>query len=175
MANKSKWVIVLAAALALGNLTGLSASSTTQVAIVKVQVESVFELSLDRTDVDFAAMKPGTIKYDIPATGIRVITKSNTGRKWMLKVNTVSELRSGDNTIDNQNFSWYGWTEGRGKWYGTGSDTLTLTPATAYESSDSEGLNLPWGTSNVFKFRLNVPQTQKAGNYETVVRFTLTE
>ena len=52
---------------------------------------------------------------------------------------------------------------------------FSTLPMLAYESSSEEGINLPLGTKNVFKFKLDVPPDQKAGRYETVVRFTLTE
>ena len=144
-------------------------------ATARVQVTSVFEIALDRSDIDFETMKPGTMKYDIPATGIKITTKTNTGNKWYLLINALSNLSDGDKYIDNSNFYWYGWSEGKGRWYGTGEDTMQLTPITAYESSVDETVNYPDGTNNYFKFKLNIPKIQQPGNYESIIRFTITE
>ncbi|MFA5880015.1 MAG: hypothetical protein WC860_07565 [Candidatus Margulisiibacteriota bacterium] len=154
---------------------GYAGQIDTAIALAKVQVATVFAISLDRTDIDFGEMRPGEVKYDIPATGIKVTTKTNTGNKWYLLINTLTELRAGDRYIDNKYFGWYGWTEGQGKWFGTGDNSITLNPFTVYESSVDEGLNLPNGTNNIFKFKLDLPKDQPAGRYEASVRFTLTE
>ncbi len=161
--------------LLLSSVAPVFADSATQLAIAKVTVDTVFELSLDRTDIDFGQMSPGEVKNDIPASGIKVISKSNSGKKWYLRVNAIDKLRDGDQAIDNSHFFWYGWSEGKGRWAGTGNDMFSTLPMLAYESSSEEGINLPLGTKNVFKFKLDVPPDQKAGRYETVVRFTLTE
>lgn len=150
-------------------------AATVQNATVTVKINPIFSISIDRDDIDFGIMKPGQTKYDIPATGIKVNVKSNTGNPWYLKLNNTDDLSSGSAIISNDNFYWYGWTEGKGKWYGTGTDQLTTTPIVAYASTDQEGLNMPNGTNNYFKFKLKVPQDQVGGRYETTVQFTITE
>ena len=142
---------------------------------VKVEVKSIFKMSLDRADINFRDMLPGQTRENIPETGIKVTSYSNTGRQWFIKLNTVSDLRDGERTIDSKYFQWYGWTEGKGKWTGTGGDVFKQTPALAYISDSSEYVNLPNGVDNYFKFRLTVPQNQVAGFYETIVQFTMTE
>ncbi len=158
-------------------MAGFTYAVNVDTAIVnaRVEVASVFEISLDRPDIDFGEMRPGETKTDIPATGIKVKAKTNTGNRWYLLMNAISELRFGDKYIDNKYFSWYGWSEGQGKWYATGETPMSLVPFTVYESTTDEGINLPNGTTNVFKFKLDLPRDQVAGKYETIVRFTLTE
>jgi hypothetical protein len=151
------------------------AVSDSQIATAKVHVESVFEITLDRSDIDFESMRPGQIKYDIPATGIKVTTKCNTNNKWYLLINSLDEMRDGNKYINNNNFYWYGWTSGKGKWFGTGDNTMKITPVTVYEASELETINLPQGTDNFFKFKLEVPADQQPGNYESSIRFTITE
>ncbi len=141
----------------------------------KVTVEEVFTLSVDRDDIDFYQVKPGDQRYDIPPTGIRVITKSNSGDPWYLKLRVSEPLSNGRSIISNEHFGWYGWTEGSGTWYGTGKEYLLETPSLAYRSTASEGLNADPGVANVFKFKLDVPKNQQAGHYETTVQFILTE
>ena len=82
----------------------------------RVTVEEVFSLSVDRDDIDFFTMKPGESRYDIPSTGIRVTTKSNTGKPWFLKVRATEPLSAGKASIPPENFRWYGWSEGSGTW-----------------------------------------------------------
>ena len=167
--------LVLGLFLLVLSASSLYAATTTQLAVATVTVKSIFELTLDRTDIDFGSMRPGDVKYDIPPTGIKVTSRSNSGQKWSLKVSAATDFRDGDRVIENQNFYWYGWTEGAGKWYGTGEDKFATLPITVYESTDSEGINLPNGTNNFFKFKLALPQNQRAGQYATLVKFTLTE
>jgi len=157
------------------NQSLFAANQTSASAVAKVHVESIFSIELNRTDIDFESISPGESKYDVPATGIKVTTKTNTGRSWSLAINALSNFKSNDHTIDNQNFQWYGWTEGKGTWKGEKENTMTLTPVTVYESSDIEALNYPEGTHNFFKFKLSIPSNQKPGDYQTIIRFTITE
>jgi hypothetical protein len=165
------WFGVLAAGvLFMGHLEAVDVSVT-----ARVTVEQVFSISVDRDTIDFYNMKPGESRMDVPPTGIRVTTKSNTGNPWFLKIKAVEPLTSGRNAIPNENFKWYGWTEGSGTWYGTGKENLLATSMVTYASSLSEGLNADPGVANVFKFKLDVPQNQAAGSYESTVQFILTE
>ena len=141
----------------------------------RVTVEEVFSLSVDRDDVDFSNMKPGDSRVDIPASGIKVTTKSNSGQPWYLKLRVTEPLSNGRSFIPEENFKWYGWTEGSGTWFGTGKEFLLTTPHIAYASTAAEGLNADPGVANVFKFKLDVPKNQEAGYYETQVQFILTE
>ena len=108
--------IVLITLLCILSSSGYAA--TVQNATVTVKINPVFSISIDRDDIDFGIMKPGQTKWDIPATGIKVNVKSNTGNPWYLRINNTDDLSSGSAIIDNDNFFWYGWTEGKGKWYG---------------------------------------------------------
>ena len=141
----------------------------------RVTVEQVFTLSVDRDDINFYDMKPGETRTDIPAAGIRVTTKSNTGHAWFLKLRETEPLTNGKSVIPDENFGWYGWTEGSGTWMGTGKEHMLMTPQVAYVSTSAEGLNADPGVANVFKFKLDVPKNQEAGNYQTTVQFILTE
>lgn len=170
--NKKFWISLIVVLLMGTRAFAGSASAT---AVATVHVESVFSIELNRSDVDFESMRPGELKYDIPASGIKVTTKSNTGNKWYLLINSLSELRDGDKYIDNKYFKWYGWSEGKGKWVGTGEDSMELTPQLAYESTQEEGLSYPDGVPNYFKFKIAIPKSQQPGNYQSTIRFTITE
>ncbi len=162
-------ILVLTAAAAL------AVQSADQQATFTVNVASVFELSIDQGFIDFGRMNPGETKWNMPPAGIMIQAKTNGGKPWYLKISNDSPFSSASNVIPNSNFSWYGWTSGAGKWYGTGENSMSITPALVYSSGAGEDNNLPAGTVNHMKFRLKVPANQAPGNYTTVVKFTMTE
>lgn len=150
---------------------------------VHVRVVSKFELSVDRTFIDFEDMDPGEMKAGVPESGIRVSAKSNSGRPWYLTLNTVRELTNGSDFIPNENFFWFGWKAkgATGKFYGEKQQLFTHTPSLVYVPSPDEYNNLRKvetrleGTDVFLKFGLRVPFKQNSGEYHTVVRFTMTE
>lgn len=152
-----------------------AAQSATQQATFSVDVATVFELSIDQGFVDFGRMSPGETKWNMPPAGIMVQAKTNCGKPWFLKISNDAPFTSGQNYIPNSNFQWYGWTQGNGKWHGTGENVMSVTPALVYSSGVGEENNLPGGTINFLKFKLKIPNNQAPGNYTTVVKFTMTE
>ena len=151
------------------------ASTQSQTATFTVTISSVFELSIDQGTIDFGRMKPGDTKWNIPASGVTVTSRTNNGKPWYLKVSSSSPFFSGNNFIPNENFTWSGWTDGSGRWYGTGNDAVLSSPKIAYASGNGEENNLPNGTVNHMKFKLAVPGSQAPGFYTTDVTFTMTE
>ena len=149
--------------------------SSTRTAPISVTVGSYFRLSVDRGSVDFEKMKPGETKDNVPVEGVIVTGKTNTENPWYLKISNDSPLSSGPYTIPNTNFIWYGWTDGAGTWYGTGTNQLTFVPDLVYASSANEGNNMPNGTNNHLKFKLSIPKGQPGGKYLSNVKLTLTE
>jgi hypothetical protein len=142
---------------------------------IVVTVGNYFRLSVDRGSVDFEKMNRGQTKDNIPVEGVIVTSKTNTGNPWYLKISNDSPLSNGPFVIPNSNFIWYGYSEGKGKWYGNGLDPIMLTPTLMYASDLTEGNNLPKGTLNHLKFKLSIPRGQAGGKYISTVRLTLTE
>ena len=149
--------------------------SSTRTAPISVTVGSYFRLSVDRGSVDFEKMRPGETKDNVPGEGVIVTGKTNTGKPWYLKISNDSPLSSGPYMISNTNFIWYGWTEGAGTWYGTGTNQMTFVPDLVYSSGANEGNNMPNGTNNHLKFKLSIPKGQPGGKYLSNVKLTLTE
>ena len=149
--------------------------SSTRTAQISVTVGSYFRLSVDRGSVDFEKMKPGETKDNVPVEGVIVAGKTNTGNPWYLKISNDSPLSSGPYVIPNTNFIWYGWTDGAGTWYGTGTNQLTFVPDLVYSSSANESNNMPNGTNNHLKFKLTIPKGLPGGKYLSNVKLTLTE
>lgn len=150
---------------------------------VSVKVNSKFELKVDRSNIDFENMDPGEVKNGVPAGGIRVSAKTNSGRPWYVTISTVKELSNGDDYIPNENFYWYGWKSkaANGTFYGKEKQIFTTEPALLYSPSSDEYNNMRLvkgkleGTDVFVKFGLKVPLRQNSGDYHTIVRFTMTE
>jgi hypothetical protein len=141
---------------------------------VTVLVQGSFNLIVNSDSFDFARLAPGQTGEMDRSDGITVTGASSGGNPWYLKVATVKPLTSGTNYIPNENFTWYGTSEGTGAWYGSGEKTFADTANTAYVSSVSESEQIN-KVVNKFKFRLHAPEDTKPGNYTTTVMFTMTE
>lgn len=170
-----KKIVLVAMATFLLSQGASQALTSSQLTTFNVTVSTLFQLSIDQGYIDFGKMKPGEIKGNIPPEGVTVQAQTNNSKPWYLKICNSSPFTYGDEIIPNNNFMWSGWTDGSGKWYGTGNNKMTTTPTLIYESAVSEYNNLPAGTSGHLKFRLKVPDDQAPGNYTTTVKFTMTE
>lgn len=155
------------------SLESFALQATNSVAVT-VTVQGSFNLIVDTDSFDFARLAPKQTGEMTRAEGIAVTGISSAGNPWCLQVATEKPLTSGSNTIPNENFTWYGSSEGTGSWYGTGEKSLADAAGTAYVSSVKEA-NEAGKVVNRFKFRLHVPEDTKAGNYTTTVMFTMTE
>lgn len=155
----------------------LSFAATARLNVV-VNVQSVYEINVDRYTIEVPNVRPGQLISDIPDNeGIKVNVKTNNGEPWQLKIHNTMELTDGNNVIPNSNFYWYGHlgANASGQWYGRDAQAFTLDPVLAYSSALDEHNNFPDGTDLLFKFRLNVPKSQNSGKYRSIVAFTLTE
>jgi len=142
---------------------------------ISVVVGNYFRLSVDRGSIDFEKMKPGETKDNVPVEGVIVTSKTNVGNPWYLKISNDSPLSSGPYVIPNSSFIWYGWTDGAGTWYGTGTNQMTFVPDLMYASGINDSNNLPNGTNNHLKFKLSIPKGQPGGKYLSNIKLTLTE
>lgn len=154
---------------------GVGGVTGTRTAPISVTVGSYFRLSVDRGSADFETMKPGAVKDNVPAEGIIITSKTNTGNPWYLKISNDNPLSSGPYVIPNSNLIWYGWTDGVGTWYGTGNNSITFAPELMYASGANETNNMPDGTNNHLKFKLTIPSGQPGGKYLSNIKLTMTE
>lgn len=141
---------------------------------VSVSVQGKFFLMVNSDSFDFANLNPGQTGEISKKDGLTVVTASTNGNPCYLKVSCSRPLSSGTDYIPNDNFTWYGTSEGKGEFFGTTDKSFADTTATAYVSTPSESGD---GTkiSSKFKFRLHVPEDTKPGSYTTTVMFTMTE
>jgi hypothetical protein len=142
---------------------------------IQVIVGNLFSLSADRGTADFVTMKPGETKDNVPPEGIIITSKTNDGNPWFLKISDTSPLSAGPYVIPNSNMIWYGWTDGKGTWYGNGTNAFTFVPSLMYASSMTETNNLPDGTNNHLKLKLTIPPGQPGGKYISTIQLTMTE
>lgn len=167
------FLILLCAILLLpfGNALAIDTNNTLTVTVF---VQGSFNLMVNSDSFDFARLSPGQTGEMTRAEGISVAGASSGGTPWYLKVTSTKPLSSGSDSIPNENFTWYGTSEGKGEWYGRAEKTFLDPNNTAYISSIEEAEQSNKVTNN-FKFKLHVPEDTKAGSYTTTVMFTMTE
>jgi hypothetical protein len=141
---------------------------------LNVLVEGNFNLMVNTDSFDFASIMPGQTGEMSKTDGVAVTGSSSNGNLWFLKVSAEKPLTSGNSIIANENFSWYGTSEGTGAWKGIGDKSFAENDGAAYISSVKEADEAAPVTSK-FKFKLFVPEETKAGEYTTLVMFTMTE
>jgi hypothetical protein len=141
---------------------------------VIVLVQGTFNLVVNTDSFDFERLAAGQTGEMNRADGVAVTGSSTGGNPWSLKVSTKKPLTSGSNFIPNENFTWYGTSEGTGAWNGEGEKSLADTGNAAYMSTAEEA-DQASKVLNRFMFRLHVPEDTRPGEYTTTVMFTMTE
>jgi hypothetical protein len=165
-------IIILSLLLAICS-PSLGAQSTGTITAT-VFVQGSFNLMVSTDSFDFARLMPGQVGEMSRGEGVVVASTSTGDDPWYIKVSTRGPLSSGDNEISNDNFTWYGTSEGNGSFYAAKEKSFSDPNGTAYLSSYDE-ISQSSKVQNKFKFRLKVPEDTKSGNYTTVVMFTMTE
>jgi len=171
--NKFKLIIILcliSCVMPTPAYALLASSSITAV----VTVQGTFNLMVNTDSFDFTRLSPGQSGEMSRAEGVEVAGTSSDGNPWYIKVSAEKPLTSGSNTIPNENFTWYGSTEGQGQWNGAEAKNLVDPNVAAYISTAEEADQVK-KIINRFKFMLHVPEDTKAGEYSTTVMFTMTE
>jgi len=141
---------------------------------ISVIVQGSFNIMVSTDSFDFARLMPGQTGESSRKEGILVAGTSTSGNPWYLKVTASNPLTSGSDIIPNDNFTWYGTSEGQGNWFGGKEKNFSDQNNTAYVSSADE-VDLGKMVANKFKFKLHVPEDTKPGVYTTTVMFTMTE
>lgn len=135
-----------------------------------VGVNPVFSISANPSSLNFGSGDPGTTT---PPKDLYVTCVTNNNNPWSVSIIVTSELTSGSYTIPNENFNWWGWATGNGRW-NAGTGNLSTAPFTFYEASPSEYITNP-NIEIHLTFNIDIPQGQKAGTYSTVLVLTMTE
>lgn len=135
---------------------------------------AAFSIVLDLNSIDFANMKPGQIRGDLPSQGITVTCTSDQGNPWYLRIcvkEPLTHMGNPSSIIPNENFLWYGLET-------TGTGTLVTAEQDfteeriAYTAPAGEGAS---GVDIKLRFKLKIPQTVQSGDYATEITLTLIE
>ena len=135
-----------------------------------VSVNPVFSFNVFPTSLDFTSADPGT------TTGIKELTlwcSSNNNSAWSLQLSNLAELTSATFTIPNDNFNWWGWSEGSGAWH-EGTTNLSTTPFTFYDCGLNEYITVNSVVIHL-SFNVDIPGNQAAGSYSSTLVLTMTE
>ena len=141
---------------------------------VTVMVQGTFNLVVNTDSFDFERLAAGQTGEMNRSDGVAVTGSSTGGNPWYLKVSAAKPLTSGSNFIPNENFTWYGSSEGTGAWNGEEEKSLADAGNAAYISTPQEADQAD-KVLNRFNFRLHVPEDTRPGEYTTTVMFTMTE
>ena len=171
--NKLKLIIILCLVSCVLYFPAFALVATSGITAV-VTVQGTFNLMVNTDSFDFTRLAPGQSGEMSRAEGVEVAGASSDSAPWYLKVSAENPLTSGSNTIPNENFTWYGSSEGQGQWNGAEENNLADPNTAAYISSAEESDQVK-KIVNKFKFMLHVPEDTKAGEYSTTVIFTMTE
>ena len=139
---------------------------------------ALFEVEVDAYSIDFGFMNISESK-ELNEKGLyhnQITCKSDNARAWYLKVQSMGPLKSGEDYIPYENFSWTAVEalNGDGVIYNKdGYNPFYDIPALVYSSgaNDSKGSEVKLN----FKYSLSIPKNQIAGNYRTIIRYTMTE
>lgn len=170
---KKLLLIIYILVIAAMPYTAYALQSNTSISAI-VFVQGSFNLMVNTDSFDFARLAPGQTGLMDRSEGVTVAGASGSGNPWYIKVSAAKPLSSGSDFIPNENFGWYGSTEGTGNWYGATEKSVGDTNNTAYISSLEEADSAA-RVNNKFMFKLHVPEDTRPGAYTTTIMFTMTE
>ena len=135
-----------------------------------VGVNPVFGMTAFPLSLDFPLTDPGTTTEERQLT---LWCSSNNGQPWSIQLSNLSELTSGSYTMPNDNFNWWGWSEGTGTW-NVGTSNMSTTPFTFYDCSSDEYLTEADVVIHL-SFNVDIPVNQMAGSYMSTLIITMIE
>lgn len=128
-----------------------------------VNVNSVFEMGVFPTSLDFPAVDPAATTA---TKEITLLCSTNNDNPWTLEIYDMAELSSGTFTIPNDNLNWWGWSAGSGTWH-AGMATMSTMPFTFYEGGMNEYMTSALEVH--LSFNVDIPSNQEAGTYTTTI------
>ncbi len=145
--------------------------------IINKPAYAVFEIEVDSYGIDFGLMNIGETK-EIQERGMyhnELTCKSDNAKTWYLKIQALNPLKSAEDYIPYESFKWkvVEILDGDGVYNKEGYSAFSDIPSLIYTSgpNDTSGRQVKVR----FKYSLLVPKNQVAGNYRTVIRYTMTE
>jgi len=141
--------------------------------------DAALQMTLDYNMIDFGAMNTGESKeVTIKGAYHNQLTCSSTNNMtWYLKAQVVKPFSFMQYTIPEENFKWTVVSVGAGKGIVNGGVNFTFpfsrTPVLIYTSDPDD--NTGTAIDIAFRYSLQVPDNQVAGNYNATVRFIMIE
>lgn len=141
--------------------------------------DAALQMNLDYNMLDFGAMNTGESKeISIKGTHHNTLTCTSTNNMtWYLKAQVVKPFSFMQYTIPEANFKWTVVSVGAGKGIVNGGVNFTFpfsrTPTLIYTSDPDDNTGTAIDIS--FRYSLDVPENQVAGNYNGTVRFIMIE
>lgn len=172
---------------------GYVGNNASQTGVVNLSVGTKFSISLNDSNViNFGGVQAGSFTElktggQYGAYYNEIVCKSNNVQTWYLKIKVDHDLTSGAGAIPLTNFKWLsGFVSNKNPPYPPGTGTLNHPPGNGYvafTTSDElvyacgadEKNDLPGGIGIQFSYGLNVPDTQRAGDYTATVTYTMSE
>ena len=140
---------------------------------------ATFEMSISRAFIDFGFMEIGEFKEAKEEDDYQneVTCTSDNGNTWYLKIHLVTPFRTETNQIPPGSFKWKVVDVINGTGYATRKNEFndfSTAPMVVYTSSPEDN-DMGREVTIRFVYGLEVPETQIAGDYTSLVRYTLTE
>lgn len=136
-------------------------------------------MSLDRDLVDFRTMESGksAVISDQGVYHNELACVSTDNQTWYIKANMIRPLTSGMNTIPNENFQWMvvDVINGKGIVFNNRNVPVAFSNYKGLVYTSDPADNNGASVKIRFRYILNVPKNQIAGNYFGSVRWTMTE
>lgn len=138
---------------------------------------AALNVSIDFQSVFFDRIGLGETKelFDFGDYHNEVTCNSTNGRTWYLKMHLLRPLSFDRFSIPVENFQWQVvYSDGTGDLMNPHRYTpFSLIPNLIYMSGSGESSGTDVRIQ--FKYRLTIPEIQRAGTYNTIIRYTLTE
>jgi hypothetical protein len=139
---------------------------------------ALFEIGADAFNIDFGFMNIGDSK-ELQERGTyqsEITCTSDNARAWYLKIQSFEPLKSAEDYIPYENFTWkvVEVLNGDGVIYNKDRyNPFSAAASLVYQGgpNDSGGREVKVR----LKYSLSIPRNQVAGNYRTIIHYTMTE
>lgn len=135
-----------------------------------VGVNPVFTITVNPSTLNFGNVDPGTTTEN---KDMFLSCVTNNNKPWSVSLKITAELTSGAITIPNDNFNWWGSSNGSGTW-NAGTGHMSTTPFVFYQAGGLDYITSP-NVELHLTFNIDIPQNQGAGTYSTTLVLTMTE
>ncbi|MDD5423435.1 MAG: hypothetical protein PHT32_08505 [Candidatus Omnitrophica bacterium] len=168
--RRPNFKIILILLLCLSISSHLSASQQDKPLSASVTVNTVFNMSVTPTNIDFGTVDPAA-KSSEKSISVSCVTNNN--RSWVIMMNALQPPTYQQYTIPYSNFNCAA-TLSQGSGVITPTPSLSSTPTNIYAAGADDLITADPVQLNLL-MSINVPQMQAAGTYSTIITLTMSE